>query len=611
MATFQELMATRNQPKPQPRQRNFLESIIGGITDPFITAGKQALDFGEAGLSGNLNNYLTGANNYQTRFQSAEEYDKFNDDPLANSLRSAAGVGAFFVPGGPVLGGAISGGLSAASQDDADLTSILSGAVLGGATGGALKGAGKLLKGAGKGAEKAGTALKTKNLNLKFNKNTPVDQTIAMGNSVVNQLDNVGLPVNPQNVQKLADETTAQFRNTLSGAGANASLGTRDDILNAIINRTDNPIGQNVLNTSPTARANLEDAVDSIINTGGDLNQLFDVKGRLSTNKILDASSPDAPLINRILNNAGDVAREQIQGVVPDAQQYFINQSALRKALPDATVGLNKGDNVPLTGLLGGLEIPGVGAVKRGANNAIGGGLQKTGQIGANLGNMLQSGANQNIARNSVISGILGGMNTPQQEITDPTGQIGSGVSEMNQEAGFEPQQQQQIAQIYRTYAQALLDQKVVKNLQDAYELAPIYAEQYEGIPAQSIGSFGTPKTATQLKITEKQRSYRNAADSAQQALDILNSGQANTGKIANIGNQFNEFFGIQPEGQTAYNAKLAAARTTLQNALLGANITDREFDTLSAAIPQLTDEPRIAKEKIKSFIELTRAGSK
>lgn len=104
-------------------------------------------------------------------------------------------------------------------------------------------------------------------------------------------------------------------------------------------------------------------------------------------------------------------------------------------------------------------------------------------------------------------------------------------------------------------------------------------------------------------KLTEKQMAYQAAGNIAQNALTKLNSGNVSTG----IGNKFfggiGETLGTNSPEQQAYRSDLAAMRTAIQNALLGANMSPKEMEQIMAAIPQYNDAPSIAKSKLQSLI--------
>jgi len=117
---------------------------------------------------------------------------------------------------------------------------------------------------------------------------------------------------------------------------------------------------------------------------------------------------------------------------------------------------------------------------------------------------------------------------------------------------------------------------------------------------SQSSTSAGAKST----KITDASKKFFAASDLAQKALRSLESGKVGTGKLATVGNKFGEFFGSQSAEQTDYLSNVASARGSAISALSGANVPPSEYDRIADLIPTSMDEPQIAKQKLKSFIE-------
>lgn len=119
------------------------------------------------------------------------------------------------------------------------------------------------------------------------------------------------------------------------------------------------------------------------------------------------------------------------------------------------------------------------------------------------------------------------------------------------------------------------------------------------GMLMGSMGGGEEPK-----KMTDFQTKLAGASTIAEDALGLLESGQVNTGKLANISNTAGEFFGTIDPANTQYRSQLAFARTALRNALLGANMSEKELKSIEKFIPEYTDEPNVAKVKLQSFIQ-------
>ncbi len=131
-----------------------LDNILSGIIRPFNNITEDTAN----GL-----NLLTNSNqsNQQPLIGDQDNYNQLKANPLGKLTQDAASVGAYALPVGGGLGGAIAGGLGAgalqgyANQDlrnGFNLNDIASGAAIGGLTGGVLHGAGSIL---GRGAEGA------------------------------------------------------------------------------------------------------------------------------------------------------------------------------------------------------------------------------------------------------------------------------------------------------------------------------------------------------------------------------------------------------------------------------------------------------------------------
>lgn len=104
-------------------------------------------------------------------------------------------------------------------------------------------------------------------------------------------------------------------------------------------------------------------------------------------------------------------------------------------------------------------------------------------------------------------------------------------------------------------------------------------------------------------KKTEKQMAYEAAANIAQNALTKLNSGAIQSGFGQKTLGSIGETLGTNSAEQQAYRSDIAAMRTAIQNALLGANMSPKEMEQVMAAIPQYSDDPNIARQKLQSLM--------
>ena len=103
-------------------------------------------------------------------------------------------------------------------------------------------------------------------------------------------------------------------------------------------------------------------------------------------------------------------------------------------------------------------------------------------------------------------------------------------------------------------------------------------------------------------KYSEGDKKFLLAKNEATKAFGLLERG-VNTGKMAAVGSKVGEFFGTQDPATTAFKAQLATARTAARNALLGANMSDRELESYLDAIFSFSNEPKIIRQKLITFI--------
>lgn len=121
----------------------------------------------------------------------------------------------------------------------------------------------------------------------------------------------------------------------------------------------------------------------------------------------------------------------------------------------------------------------------------------------------------------------------------------------------------------------------------------PKNAADYQGVVSGGQGG----------KKTEKQTAYEAAGVIASNALQKLKSGSVESGVGQGILGKLGERLGFNTDQQQSYRSDIAAMRTAIQNALLGANMSPKEMDQVMAAIPQYGDDPRIAEQKLNSLI--------
>lgn len=204
--------------------------------------------------------------------------------------------------------------------------------------------------------------------------------------------------------------------------------------------------------------------------------------------------------------------------------------------------------------------------------------------------------------------------NNIQQEsqITPPTDLLTDDTESLPQSQAF-PTKQEFLREAFKRGA----TMEDVGRLEQIYEL---FAPQSDSELSDQFLETGEPQTrADRLwalenpdkvpgargKATEKERMFENASIAAQQALTLLDSGVIKTGPGQGTLGKLGEKTGTNTQDQQRYRASIALARTTARNALLGANMTEKELESIEAFIPEYNDAPDIAEEKLRTFIEL------
>lgn len=105
-------------------------------------------------------------------------------------------------------------------------------------------------------------------------------------------------------------------------------------------------------------------------------------------------------------------------------------------------------------------------------------------------------------------------------------------------------------------------------------------------------------------KLTQKQGDYRSAGIQAGKALQMLESGNVQTGPVTRMAEKFKAGLDVQSPEQTQYYALLDSARSVAISALSGANVPPSEYERLQAMIPDPKDQEGVAKQKLKAFME-------
>lgn len=176
-----------------------------------------------------------------------------------------------------------------------------------------------------------------------------------------------------------------------------------------------------------------------------------------------------------------------------------------------------------------------------------------------------------------------------------------------------------EIAKAYQTARENILNIKQsllsTENELNKYKVSQSYLQT--GIPstmADYIFRQSEPEKAQKFeemikggtpagKMTEKQKAFQAASEGAQYAKDLLTSGKISTGLGQSTIGKVGEYVGYNTPEQQDYRSTIGVVRTTLKNALLGANMSPAEMSSLEPFIPSFSDAPNIARQKLDTFI--------
>jgi hypothetical protein len=129
----------------------------------------------------------------------------------------------------------------------------------------------------------------------------------------------------------------------------------------------------------------------------------------------------------------------------------------------------------------------------------------------------------------------------------------------------------------------------------------------YSPAEAKAFVDMYAPENTNGKQLTESQGKFANAANVAQGALDLLNSGGVGTGPLQPTLTGVQNLFGTTSAAQSDYEAQLAGATGLAINALAGANVPPSEYERIANLIPTTFDQPEQAKQKLQSFINVMK----
>ena len=628
---LQQIMMERNKPRG---------GIVGGIArsiiNPFVSAGELA---GEG--MGYLASRMQGNRQpYQRQFLEDKE------NVLAKAISAGAGIGSFAIPAGAGVKGAMAlGGLSGAlgglgeadwSDPESVLTDIGTGALLGGATGGILgklagRGGKKIVantiddKGIARGISgKLDNFAQGRELNA-FRREVGSNAPSTLGGAVLekqsyNLAKRYGTKIrNSDDLIKLSGQVFDEFGSKVSSDAARLTeqgvMINIDDVTRGLTRRLTKTKTPELRKPIEGALASIRQATNgkaaitpvellNLRREWGDLGKFNPFRDTADTSlaRAFEMVYGDA---NRVLNKTFKVAGindfREVNKILETAirQEKWANVAS-GKLRPTATAN-DMAQDVgrfaaaasanPLfaaPGFVIGKTIQspaaerGLARVARRASSVVSG----TGGIpGGNIIGQMSGAVTSPLARRLVppIAGRLGTMGGDETGL--PLADTVSST-EMMPEMTMQPQLSYED---YLMQAQQMLPGAKINEIMN---LADRLSKN-----DQEMGGGGR-------KQTTKQSQFSNAAGSAQRALDLLESGQASSGKLQSIESKIGGFLGTTGDAQVDYKSQLALARGLAVNALAGANITPSEARRIADSIPNESDEPKIARQKLRSFIQ-------
>lgn len=646
-----QILAIRGQPKPKD---NFITSTVKAIADPAIKAGRDAVGSVVAGGSAvgeaisrigdpqNKNKFFDKGIKLGTKIMTPQFARATSDTSTAGANKSigtgiqrGAGVASYMIPGGKTLKGAAglgaaSGALYGASQGDKLDLNKITGGMAGGAVGGVVaKGAGQLLNKAGKLATE--TAPK-KIMNTVFKE--PLKDTraaISKGTKTLGEeaLERGERGLSDEKIYENAVTRLNQFEDELQSKLIESkriipiadlkqavaplvkkyqSSGNLNDA-QAILNRID------ALETYhgkaiPVSIANeiKRTLYDEARNSYGKLSSesMEGIKALAKALKEGIASKvPGASKINEQLSYNGRIADSLIDSMARSGRNRMLG-------ITDSILTVGGIAGVPATG--GASMLPALASKaleSTGTATSLAVGLNRAGNVAKEMGvgRILNSPVNSYIgtqvgqragsAAFPVGDNVPDGQATQYQhdssggDIHNPIINPTSSVATPKQTGPVMPMQ-----------ARLLKSQGV--DLKQLWVVHPdgtkIWNPSTQKWVAYNKDVYAVDKPKA---LTDKQRSYVGAGRLAQDIGDILDSQQSlNIGPVAGRLSKLAEVIGTEQEQQTALKSKIALARTAAKNALLGANMSPQEIESLIDATFDINLPRNVLRERVNQFIQ-------
>lgn len=572
------------------------------------------------------------------------------------------GKGANFLTKAIIPGAAV-GGVQSATEDNASVGSVLKGTLGGGLTAGGLYGAGKLTKGLlnigskGSGAASDMAVKSQYNAGKVMNKELNFGQTISelkdYGIKNINDVVDIAPKVTGEDgiISRMTDRAIskskpievgglAQFAKDLVSSTKGISIGkAQADGFIALVKRGINAVGgKDIVKGDPLkvhqfirelessaaglAKGNATSADKSLASiyrsmaqelktrlyeTAGADKALADGVIKNSEYQILKEISPklaDKVMSAKTVGQLRAIASPFVKGSQLAGETMSANSNKMISgkdilgAGPGATLGFlfGGGGGAALGAGLGYVarrvaETPKgataisniLGKVGSGLNNAgnIGISSDIVGKLGRTTGLSLQSILQQPATRTGASA-----MNPPQSvntpESTTSTVPADQGTPSTPTESGR--------SVTMDALTRAAADPEISSS--DWTQLKQIYDMETKDMEG---GTKGTR--------SEFDKKFEFAGRQAQQALDVLQKNNVKTGPIEAILAPGKEMTGLQNESTLDLKSKIAVARTAARNALLGANMSAKELESLLDYVFDFNQPRRTLEQRLKSFV--------
>ena len=626
--TYYDPMGTQVRVPSTTKDLGFLGNLARTVSKPFRMGGGVAQEFGYT--LADLIRMAQGKSQLERPEKyfglTEEESQALYGDPLKEGLKSAAGVMSYAVPVGAAKGatglkavgqaglkGAGAGALGGfgLSESGEELKGTLSGGVTGGLFAGALQGIGEVSKGIK--AAKISNKLDDMADELQasaLKKDIGIAPTTKQGKNILPK--QISEKASSMGVKIKSPEDLKSFGQALYESNANVAnqAAQQLDDLGRVIDITEikRPLLEQLAKTkSPELQAPIQKVIDSIDNATGGSNAI-------SASDLLNLRREWGKLGN--WNPFMDPAATTTAGAFEAA--YMRANDLLDDAFKGAGITGFKDANKAIS-----LSIDADNWAERAIANKSNRPLWNDMTQDAAIAATVFGGGGPGAVAGAVGSKVA-------QRYAEPIAEKAlRGVSKVTSGLGALPQVLQPLITAGQRAVPALpgLTQRGGEELATpptGGEMGRIQAPQSQGINplnlmlAQEVLSgnisateanavlslLGMDQGGATGKMTEAQRDYQLAAEAIEQAYGVLEQA-GGAGKLATLGGNIAGFFG-STSASSEYRSALDTATAFLRKALIGSGQSEAELKNLN--LPKPTDEPEIAKEKIRTLFPLLKA---